>query len=617
MKFQIPEISTSKTSHNLPPPMPTCTTRSCFFCILSETDPSVRRTKISQYFKQMPFREDQEHILVLSGLWKIAMTNPNDPEFPSLGIFTCMAKLITKGVSDRTWLLKHQNIYIPYYAAHIIGSYTMKKPKFAKTAVKSLVVQPLVELLQGKITWIEQRVAFRALGHIINHEATFEAIKNHEAEIIEAAINIASTCLNEVYDNFVGLKGSQRLEYHRNLLTRGLGGLELENRKAEEWASQLQCWSLYLLHCFACRKGSLTLRLICKKKQFLKDLCGMWGGLSNPSSPSGIGLLKTLCRTQMGRESIAELQEVIESFCNVARSSDERQHMAIESLLQLLRDPITRYKVIDKAAPVLADLVELRNTHEVGKKITKVLLQDYHKIKFFNLTLSKGQRAMRTIEELWDYKAERVKREKLMSGQEMREREALLRVLKKEGNKRFSSGEIEKAMKKYSEALDLCPLRLRKERIVLHSNRAQCHLLLKDAEGAISDATRALCLSSVVCPHSKSLWRRSQAYDMKGLAKESLMDCLAFIGTRFRSCKTKGFNFKIPYYAARFFNKQMNSTWPFDKAMRHRKHEELKGFMMGKNHVDFMNLRKKTRRKMKGLSYIVEEPIIRRRVLGI
>ncbi|XP_020240015.2 uncharacterized protein LOC109818889 [Cajanus cajan] len=577
MESRIPEISTSKISHKL-----NC---SCFFCILSETVPSVRRAKIAQYFKQMPLRDNQEHVLVLSGLWKIAMTKPNDPEFPSLGIFTCMAKLISKGVTHRTWLLRHQNIYIPYYAAHIIGSYTIEKPKFAKKAVKSFVVKPLLELLRGKISWVEQRVALRALANLASHEATFEAVKVHEVEIIEAAMNIASTCLNKVYDVFVGLKKSHRLKYHRNLLTRGVGGLELENIKAEEWASQLQSWSLYLLHCFACRERSL--RLICKKR-FLKGLCGMWGGLTNPSSPSGIGLVKTLCHTQMGRESIAGLQEVVESLCNVSRSSDERQHMAVESLMQLLIDPVTRYKVLDMVAPVLADLVELRDIkgkhHKVGKTIMHVLLQDYHKIKLCKVSLS--ERTRRRLEELFDLKVERVKREKLTSVQEMREKEALSCVLKREGSERFFAGEVEKAVMKYSEALDLCPLKLRKERIVLHSNRAQCYLLLKDAEGAISDATRALCLSSVARPHSKSLWRRSQAYDMKGLANESLMDCLKFINTK---------GFKIPYYAARFFNKQMNNTWLFASAKSkwYRKREEIKELN------DVMHLRQKTRRKMK------------------
>ncbi|KAJ1414510.1 Tetratricopeptide-like helical domain superfamily [Sesbania bispinosa] len=561
----------------------------------------------------MPLIDNQEHILALSGLWKIAITKPNNSEFPSLGIFRCMAKLIQKGVTHRDWLLKYQNIYIPYYSAHIIGSCTMNKAKFADKAVKSNVVQPLMKLLQGKISWVEQRVALRALGHLASHEATFEAVAEHEGEIVEAAINIASTCLQVVYEKFVGLKESERLEYHRNLLTRGYGDLELENGKAEEWASQLQCWSLYLLDCFACKERSLG--LICKK-QFLKDLGGMWGGLSNPKSPAGIGLLRTLCYTQKGRESIAELQEVIVNLCNVSRSSDERQHMAIDGLLQLLRDPVTRYRVIDTAAPVLADLVELRSIggkHKVGQAIMQSLLQDYHKIKFCKLNL-KSERTNRVLEELWDLKVDRVKRESLMSEEEIREKEVLASALKQEGNREFRLGEVENAVKKYTEALDLCPLKVRKERIVLHSNRAQCQLLLGDPEGAVSDTTRALCLSNMTGLHSKSLWRRSQAYDMKGLAKESLMDCLMFISNRFESRHmTKGF--KIPYYAARMVNKQMNATWLFSSAKSswHITHEEPKEFVV-QNKIDALNLRKKTRRTTKGTANLGEQPFIGRRV---
>nr|KYP52424.1 hypothetical protein KK1_025729 [Cajanus cajan] len=537
---------------------------------MSETVPPLRRAKIARYFKQMPLRDHQEHILALSGLWKIAITNPNDPEFPSLGIFRCMAKLIQKGVNHKDWLLRCQNMYVPYYAAHIIGSYTMNKPKFADKAVKSNVVQPLMELLRGKISWVEQRVALRALGHLASHEATFEAVAEHEAEVIEASINIASTCIKEVYEKFVGLKESERLEYHRNLLTRGHGDLELENRKAEEWASQLQCWSLYLLDCFACRERSLG--LICKK-QFLKDLCGMWGGLSNPTSPAGIGLLRTLCGAKIGRESVANLEEVVVNLCNVSRSSDERQRMAIDSLLQLLKDPVTRYKVIDIAVPIL--------------------LQDYHKIKFGEMKL-KSERTKRALEELWELKVERVKKESLMSEEEIREKEVLAGILKQQGNMEFGSGEIEKAVAKYTEALNLCPLETKKERIVLHSNRAQCHLLLRDPEAALSDTTRALCLSNVASAslHSKSLWRRSQAYDMKGLARESLMDCLMFISNRFGSQHAKGF--KIPHYAARMVNKQMNATWLFGSAKSSSWHGALQGgvkeFVVQKK-VDSLKLR--------------------------
>ncbi|KAJ7952790.1 Tetratricopeptide repeat protein like, partial [Quillaja saponaria] len=492
-------ITNAFTTDKQLPPTPTCTKPSCFFCTMTETDSSTRQAKIAQCFKEMPVRDDKEHVLVLSGLWKIAVTKPNDPEFPSLGIFDCMAKLIHRGVRDKDWLLRHQNIYIPYYAAHIIGSYTMNKAKFANKAVQSGVVLPLMHLLRGKISWVEQRVAIRALGHLASHEKTFEAIAAHETEIIDVATRIASSCLGEVYDKFVRVKESKRLKYHRNLITRGLGGLDFENRKAEEWASQLQCWSLFFLDCFA-RKGR-ALKLICKK-DFLQVLCGMRGGLENSNSPGGIGLLRALCGTKTGRESIADLEEVLESICNVSRSSDDCQYIAIDCLLLLLKDPDTRYKVINIAAPVLVDLVEIRSIRrkaKVGQAITQCLLQDYHKVKYCKLNL-KSQRAQEALEEIWDLKVEKEKRETLMSEEEIREKEVLASLLKQEGNKKFWAGDIEKAVLKYSEALGLCPLKFKKERIVLHSNKAQCHLLLRDPEAAISDTTRALCLSSLVNP---------------------------------------------------------------------------------------------------------------------
>ncbi|XP_012491922.1 uncharacterized protein LOC105803992 isoform X1 [Gossypium raimondii] len=542
---------------------PPCSMLNCFFCTMNEPEPSVRRAKLSQCFKEMPLRDDQEHVLVLSGLWNISMAQPDDPEFPALGIFECMAKLIHRGIIDQNWLLRGQNIYIPYYAAHIIGSYTMDNPQFAEKAVKSGVILPLMELLRGKMSWVEQRVAVRALGHLASHEKTFEAVVVHEVEVISLAMEIASNCLEVVYKEFVGIKARKRPKYHCDLLTRGVGELELQSRKAEEWASQLQCWSLYLLNCFASKERCLN--LICNT-EFLHNLCGMWGGLVNLTSPAGIGLLRTLCSSKTGRENVANSRQVMESICNVSRSSDDWQNMAIDCLLLLLKDPETRYGVIDIAASSLVDLVELRSLGEskmVGETISQTLLQDYYKIKFGFLKL-KSQEAEKALEELWELRVENIKRDKLMSEQDMKERQVLVGKLKKQGNQKFWTGKIEKACKIYSKALELCPLNFRKERIVLYSNRAQCYLLLKNPAAAISDTTRALCLSGTVSPHSKSLWRRSQAYDMKGLAKESLMDCLMFINSRIKSEHTR--RVRIPYYAARMINKQMNATWLFANA---------------------------------------------------
>lgn len=525
---------------------------------MKESNPSLRKAKIANCFKQIPLIDNQEHVLILSSLWKIAMAHPNDPEFPSLGIFRCMATLINRGINDKDWLNKDQNIYIPYYAAHIIGSYTMNKPEFAIKAVKSGVIPPLIELLRGKISWVEQRVAVRALGHLASYDASFHSVAEHEEEVVNLAMEIASTCLEVVYVEFVGAKEKKsRLKYQRDLLTRGVEGVEMENQKAEEWASQLQCWSLYLLNCFASKEKSVN--LICRQN-FLKDLSEMWGGFVNHSSPAGVGLIRILCYSKIGRKSISELKGVILSLGNLSRSSDDWQYMGIDCLLLLLRDPNTRYKIIEIAAIFLMDLIESRRIggrSNVGETIIRTLLLGYKITK----SKIKDVRVERALEEIWGF-GERRKREKMMSEEQLHEKKVLASLLKQQGKQSFLSGEVEEALIKYTEALEICPLKLRKERTVIYSNRAQCSLLLSDSDSAIRDATRALCLSGN--SHVKSFWRRSQAYDMKGLAKESLTDCVMFINGCIKSESRK--RIKVPYYAARMISKQMEATWLFAAA---------------------------------------------------
>jgi hypothetical protein len=47
---------------------------------------------------------------------------------------------------------------------------------------------------------------------------------------------------------------------------------------------------------------------------------------------------------------------------------------------------------------------------------------------------------------------------------------------------------------------------------------------------AVSDVALGLVLAWPANIHARSLWRRVQAYDMKGMARESLLDCLDFAG---------------------------------------------------------------------------------------
>ncbi|CAI9115924.1 OLC1v1016939C1 [Oldenlandia corymbosa var. corymbosa] len=535
---------------------------SCFFCNLEEPDSLVRRNEIKNYFRNMHLVDDQELILVLSGLWRIAMTESEEGELPSLGLFECMASLIDKGIKDRDWLHRNQNIYIPYYAAHIVGSYTMNNVDLAVKAVEAGTIPPLLDLLRGNMSWVEQRVAVRALGHLASYERTFEAVSTYEEEVVKVAMHLASTCVEVVYNMFVGVKDkNKRLKYHCDLLTRGagLGDMETENRKAEEWASQLQCWCLNLLNCFAIK--GMSLDLICKPS-FLQELCEMWGQIANGTSPSGIGLIRLLCHSKVGRRCIAETENVIENLCNLSRSSDDWQYMGIDCLLLLLKDPDTEYKVMEASISCLIDLIEVKNLGgraNVGEIIKRTLCD----LKLRNSKAIMSPEVQRALEELRNIIIKR-RNEKAIPDEKKDEQRVLVALIKQQGNHCFSIGRIQEAINKYTEAIELCPLRLKKERIVLYSNRAQGYLLQREPDAAISDTTRALCLSNPPNSHLKSLWRRSQAYDMKGLARESLMDCIMFINGGIRSKDKK--QLKVPHEAVRMISKQMDSTWLFKAA---------------------------------------------------
>ncbi|KAI4387156.1 hypothetical protein MLD38_005006 [Melastoma candidum] len=544
-----------------------CPYPGCFFCVMKEGNPSKRRASILKYFQELPSQDDDGQVLPISGLWNTAMAHPNDPEFIELGIFECMSALIWKGLKNRRWLSHDQNVYIPYYAAHIIGSYTMNMEEFAERAVHAGVIQPLIELLRGRLTWVEQRVAVRALGHLATYPSTFAAVASH-AEILELSIQLAMSTLEIVYSHFYQYV-DRRLSYHCDLLTRGMGGVEMESRKAEEWASQLQCWALQLINCFAFKADFLP--TICKA-EFLVKLPGMWGGLVNENSPAGIGLLRTICHHKTGRAPVASCPGIVEALCNIAHSSDDWQYMAIDCLLWLLQDPNTSLKVADKAVPALVDLSEITSLGDY-KKLGESIINALEECMQSQST-SRNPLDAQTKELIEDVLSsrQRMKREKGMPKEDLHIKQAAALVVKLEGNSLFSSGNISGAASKYSEAIALCPMRSKRERAVLYSNRSQCFLLLQQPLAAISDATRALCLHSPINRHAKSLWRRAQAYDMLGLAKESLLDAILFINecSQSNDPDLSMRQNKVPDYAERLVKKQMRAAWLFrEAAMKH------------------------------------------------
>ncbi|KAK1267630.1 hypothetical protein QJS04_geneDACA000215 [Acorus gramineus] len=542
---------------------PDCPYPGCFFCVMKEGNPSKRRSSILKFFRELPSQDEDGQVLPISGLWNTAMAHPNDPEFIELGIFECMAALIWKGFKNRRWLSHDQNIYIPYYAAHIIGSYTMNMEEFAERAVQAGVIPPLVELLRGRLTWVEQRVAIRALGHLATYPSTFPFVASH-GEVLELSIQLALSSLEIVYSHFYQFVDA-RMGYHCDLLTRGMGGVEMESKKAEEWASQLQCWSLQLINCFAFKPEFVS--VICKP-EFLTKLPAMWGGLVNENSPAGVGLLRTICHHKLGRGPVANCPGIIEALCNISRSSDDWQYMAIDCLLLLLQDSSICHKVIDKAVPTLVDLTEictLGDHKKLGDTIVNALQECVQTQGIGRTSFSAHTKEL--IDEVWNSR-QRMKFEKNMLKEDLHIKQAAALVIKLEGNSLFSSGNIAGAASKYSEALALCPMRSRKERVVLYSNRAQCHLLLQQPMAAISDATRALCLHNPLNRHAKSLWRRAQAYDMLGLAKESLLDAILFINecSQANDPDPSLRPNKVPDYAEKLVKKQMRAAWLFREA---------------------------------------------------
>ncbi|KAL2643709.1 hypothetical protein R1flu_011296 [Riccia fluitans] len=343
----------------------------------------------------------------------------------------------------------------------------------------------------------------------------------------------------------------------------------MESRKAEEWASQLQCWSLQLINCFAFKPEFLP--VICRR-DFLSGLPGMWGGLVNETSPAGVGLLRTICHQKPGRPAVAECPGVVESLCNIARSSDDWQCMAVDCLIWLLQDTDTRFKVLDRAAVALLDLVDLPSLGEhkrVGELITSVLLQNYNPFPSAEVA-SKYSPATKSILDSLALFRKKMKWERNVPKEDLQIKQAAALVVKLEGNARFSSGDIQGAASKYSEALALCPLRAKKERVVLHSNRAQCHLMLRNPKDAISDTTRALCLHNPVNRHGKSLWRRAQAYEILGLAKESLLDAIMFINECSQAPEgdSELKQNRVPEYVEKLVKKQMQASWLFKPSLQ-------------------------------------------------
>nr|XP_004669373.1 mitochondrial import receptor subunit TOM34 [Jaculus jaculus] len=90
------------------------------------------------------------------------------------------------------------------------------------------------------------------------------------------------------------------------------------------------------------------------------------------------------------------------------------------------------------------------------------------------------------------------------------------RVLKEEGNELVKKGHHKKAIEKYNESLLFSNLES-----ATYSNRALCHLVLKQYKEAVKDCTEALQLDG---KNVKAFYRRAQAYKALKDYKSSLAD---------------------------------------------------------------------------------------------
>uniref|UniRef100_A0A0B6ZLW2 Uncharacterized protein n=2 Tax=Arion vulgaris TaxID=1028688 RepID=A0A0B6ZLW2_9EUPU len=111
--------------------------------------------------------------------------------------------------------------------------------------------------------------------------------------------------------------------------------------------------------------------------------------------------------------------------------------------------------------------------------------------------------------------------EEQLTEEERQERKVRSQKLKDDGNAIFRNGDYDEAIIAYSEALEICPLNLHKERSIMFANRAACKMKKELYEGAIQDSTSALELH----PHYlKAILRRAELYERTEKLDEALTD---------------------------------------------------------------------------------------------
>ncbi|XP_011296729.1 tetratricopeptide repeat protein 1 [Fopius arisanus] len=112
-------------------------------------------------------------------------------------------------------------------------------------------------------------------------------------------------------------------------------------------------------------------------------------------------------------------------------------------------------------------------------------------------------------------------REVSLSEEEKEKLKAEAEELKNEGNSHFKSSEYREAMRKYTQALQTCPLKFEKDRAILYANRGAAKAKYDERISAIEDCSKAIELNST---YLKAYLRRGQLYEQENKLDESLAD---------------------------------------------------------------------------------------------
>ncbi|XP_064603101.1 tetratricopeptide repeat protein 1-like [Liolophura sinensis] len=111
--------------------------------------------------------------------------------------------------------------------------------------------------------------------------------------------------------------------------------------------------------------------------------------------------------------------------------------------------------------------------------------------------------------------------EETLTEEEKLSRREDAQALKESGNNLFKEGEYAEAIKAYGKGLQLCPPSFAKDRSIMYSNRAACHMRSENFEEAIEDSTKALELNP---NYMKALLRRAELYEKTEKLDEALAD---------------------------------------------------------------------------------------------